>query len=205
MKTIISSSGTLFLPILNDDQILGEPFSEIIGDTLKVTILLKAEKRKICKYCGSKNVVIKATVSTTINDSGSVALFKTRDDLVTKVEIRIYKRKYYCKDCGKYFTQRTTLVDPRKRLSNDLAWRINNEFKYRISFLQIAQKYNVDFNTVIDIFDKTIRVGRQPLTSIICIDEFCFKITKDNKYVCTISSYEQRRILDIVISRKKRY
>lgn len=50
-----------------------------------------------------------------------------------------------------------------------------------------------------------VKVERKSLTEILCFDEILFKVTSDNKYPCVISSFNEKRILDIVISRKNSY
>lgn len=199
------TSGQLVITCLNQEDIQGEPFAEIIGDTLHITLKLKDDSPRICTKCGSTNVVIKETRKVNLKDNGSVSFFDSSNSLITKVIIHVCKRKYLCKDCGTTFMQSSPFSDSNRRISNALAWRIHDMFHERISFTEIARKADVSIKTVVNIFDRTVTIGRQPLTSIICIDEFYFKVSKQNKFPAVISSFEQRRILDIVKSRKKEY
>ena len=58
------------------------------------------------------------------------------------------------------------------KLSTYTIYAILNDLKdYTITFKNIAEKYNVSKNTVINIFDNYIDVKRRTLPEVICIDE----------------------------------
>ena len=124
------------------------------------------------------------------------------DKIITDFRIILFKRKYKCKNCNKIFRQVTDVVDKHKKITNQLAWIIFDEFKKVQSFTDIAKRYNLSVTTVIDLFEKMVHVGRRALPTILCIDEIKFEVTRFNKFPCVLSDYSNRTVVDIVISRK---
>ena len=188
---------------LNPDYFEGDPIITINEDIIFLELKLKDEDPRICPYCGSANIVIKETLSSSFNGSGLVKLVDIQQNkIITDFKVILFKRKYKCKDCKKMFRQKVDIVDRYKKVSNQLVWLIYDEFKKVQSFTDIANRYNLSTTTIINIFDKLVHAGRRTLPTILCIDEIKFEVTKFNKFPCVLSDYKNRTIVDIVISRK---
>lgn len=188
---------------LDSDSFEADPIVTINEDIVFLELKLKDDNPRICPFCGSSNVVIKETISSELNGSGLVKLVDIQHDkIITDFRIILFKRKYKCKNCNKIFRQVTDVVDKHKKITNQLAWIIFDEFKKVQSFTDIAKRYNLSVTTVIDLFEKMVHVGRRALPTILCIDEIKFEVTRFNKFPCVLSDYSNRTVVDIVISRK---
>lgn len=69
----------------------------------------------------------------------------------------------------------------------------------------MANKYNLAASSVSNIFDSYIDISRWSLPECISLDEvFAFK-NRDSDYVCVLLDYADKKIIDILLSRRKRY
>lgn len=156
------------------------------------------DERPSCPKCRSDNVKIHGYYDVTINNS-VVRAHHTYID--------IHMRRYRCKQCGKTFKESYSLYMPHKSLSRAAEVCIVEALKEPISYAYIGREYDVTSHTVINIFDKIHRIHREPLTEVICVDEFHFTNSKnkDCKYPFVISEPRNARILDIIESRRWEY
>lgn len=175
-------------------------------DKIYIEVTLMSLKERICPNCNSRNVVIKDNETVKIKNSGSVKILNRKNcQLIINVIVIIHKKKYFCKDCKRTFSQQYDFSTKYKRISNDLARKIYEEFKTTKTFTEISIRFCLSVTAIEKLFDIMVKVERKPLTEILCFDEILFKVTSDNKYPCVISSFNEKRILDIAISRKNSY
>ncbi len=83
---------------------------------------------------------------------------------------------------------------------------IHNEFTSKMTFSDIAKRYGLSTNRVIQIFDEKVKVvPRRPLPEVLCIDEIKFQTDIDRKYACILYDFHRREIVDIIVSRQMPY
>lgn len=160
----------------NFDEIENEPTFFREEDTIYIEVTLKRLDDRICPNCKSKNVIIKDNETIKIKNSGSVQIYDCKNDKhIKNVIVIIHKKKYFCKDCKHTFSQQSNFSTKYKRISNDLAWKIFEEFKTTKTFTEIAHRYSLSVTTIENLFDKMVVVNRKPLAEVLCFDEIRFK------------------------------
>ena len=120
--------------------------------------------------------------------------------------IHIKKVRFFCCACNHSFTPKLNNLSYGCSISDNIKNLITLEFFNRISFSDIARRYNVSVTTVFNIFDNRFPfVPRNSLPSILCIDEFHFSKSYDQNYCCAIVDLKSKKIVDILKNRKKAY
>ena len=89
-----------------------------------------------CECCGSvnNNSIIKYGFKTTLIKIPMVSNYNTY--------IELKKQRFLCKECGKTFTAKTSLVNKHCFISNQTKLAIANEAKLKISEKDIAKRFN---------------------------------------------------------------
>lgn len=187
----------LFRLGLNPDNFVNKLVEPIRFDKGFIFELEQKDSYRQCPFCNSKNVYIKEYKTITI----------TNKENINEVDlIKIKKIRYKCNECNKTFTKRLDGLDAYSSISNKTKSLIISELFEPVSFSQIARKYETSLNTIINIFDSTFKyVPRGTMPEVMCIDEIHFNDGIDNKYVTVITDFNQRKIIDIIRSRKMPY
>lgn len=151
-----------------------------------------------CPRCFSKDVVVHGYFSTTINNSVIRA---------HKTYVRVEKKRYKCKRCGKTFCQSFPINMPHKQISRAVEICILDDLKEPVSYSYVARQYNVSLNTVVNLFDRLPRQPKLKLSECICIDEFHFSNRRNRHccFPCVISNPFTSEIIDIIESRRYQY
>ena len=114
-------------------------------------------------------------------------------------------RRLKC-ECGKTFYEENPFVSKEETIvSNNLQKRILEELKrYNHTFLEVAKRFNLSVNKVIELFDTHVQIKRKALREVISVDEFYFSRRAKNKYAFMILGLNGK-IIDILKSRRKSY
>lgn len=114
-------------------------------------------------------------------------------------------RRLKC-ECGKTFYEENPFVSKEETIvSNNLLKRILEELKrYNHTFLEVAERFNLSINKVIELFDTHVQIKRKALREVISVDEFYFSRRAKNKYAFMILGLNGE-IIDILKSRRKSY
>jgi transposase len=80
------------------------------------------------------------------------------------------------------------------------------EFSDDKTFTQIAREYHVSAAYAVGVFDSLHKkVERLGMPRVLCIDEFHFSSSSDQKYCCHLLDFETGMTVDIIKSRQKAY
>jgi len=131
-------------------------------------------------------------------------------DLITKriihdkdVIIHYSARRLKC-ECNKTFYEDNPFVSNDETIiSNNLLIQIMDELKrYNHTFLEVAERFKISVNKVMELFDSHVQIKRKALREVISIDEFYFSRRSKNKYAFMILGLNGE-IIDILKSRRK--
>lgn len=148
-----------------------------------------------CSFCGSTNIKI---------HNYHVRTIKYLDIAGFKTIIDYKQRRFKCKDCNKTFNEECSLVSKGSIISNASKVKLLEECRKKQSLIDISERLNVSHTTVANTFNEHISEFRNPLTSIICIDEFKAS-TIAGTYALILGDPVSGKILDILPSRKQDY
>ena len=111
-------------------------------------------------------------------------------------------RRLKC-ECGKTFYEDNPFMSDETKISEYLKIKILEELKrYNHTFLEVAQRFDLSPNKVMEIFDTHVQIKRKALREVISIDEFYFSRHSKNKYAFMILGLNGE-VIDILDSRKK--
>lgn len=155
------------------------------------------KKDHICPKCKSNEYVIK--------DYNYIEIKAKQNEHINDI-LRIKKVRLKCKRCNKTFTPKIAGINPYDSITYQSKQFIINDFYKFITFEQIAKKYGLSKTRIIQIFDDNIKyISRLKLPKILCIDEFKFSKEDYIKYCCVLTNFENKEIVDIIVSRKMPY
>ena len=190
---------TIFLAMLgieesNFENRITEPIKVENGYMLEV---YEHSKERECPKCKISKSYIQAHYYSKINYSLSNYVCLT---------LRIRRVRFKCLSCNTTFTKELKGISRYATTSESVKRQISNDFFEKLSFTQIAKKYNVSVTYIINLFDELVkRVPRGSLGTILCIDEFHFSKEMDQKYCCVLVDYETKLPIDIVKNRQMSY
>lgn len=154
------------------------------------------EERK-CPHCSSSNVYI--------NDYRYVEYRCTENQNITDI-LRVKKPRFKCQECGKTFTKPLEGINPNSSITNQVKQFIIRDFSRPFTFTEIANNYRISLNYVIKIFDDKIQfVPRLKMPRVLCIDEIRFSEEINQKFVCVITDFEKKEIVDLIRNRQMPY
>ena len=119
------------------------------------------------------------------------------------VSIKLRKRRYRCKHCGKRFFECNPFLPKYYRMTNRLSAFVIDKLRDERSFTSVAREVNLSVSTVIRIFD-TVSYPKAELSEALSIDEFKGN-TWGEKYQCILTDPINKRVLDILPERYKPY
>ncbi len=71
------------------------------------------------------------------------------------------------------------------------------------TFTDVARRYGISTTSAINIFDRHVHISRRQLPECLALDEvYAFK-SHDSDYVCVIVDYLDKKIVDVLPSRRK--
>ena len=183
---------------LNPENFLNQDIEPIKTDEGLLYLVEERKDIRICPYCNNnlKNE-IKKYYYTNINVSSNSNM---------KEILQIKRVQYICKNCNKTFTNGLKGINGHNTISEFIKNQIIHDFRQKLSFKQISEKYHISIGMTIKLFDEQVIVtptGHLP--KVLCIDEYHFETSKDSKYICVLIDYETRTVFDIIQSRQKAY
>ena len=113
--------------------------------------------------------------------------------------IKIHKRRYKCKVCGKQFYENIPFLSKYYRTTSRLTQYIFDELKNVTSIKQITKTANISNTTATKRFD-LINYSLNKLPSVLSIDEFRGNAGRE-KYQCFLVDAERHKALDVLPSR----
>lgn len=154
------------------------------------------EERK-CPYCNSSHTRITGYYYTETNCSESQNI----QDI-----LRVKRVRFLCKECRKTFSPPIKGIERYSTISKQVEQFIINDFTKALTFSEIADKYSLTKQRVIQIFDDKIKfVPRRKMPTVLCIDEIRFSEELDQNYCCVLYDFERKEIVDIICNRKMPY
>lgn len=154
---------------------------------------------KTCYCCGSSHINIHSYKLSTIKlmpISGHNAVLK------------LNKQRYICKDCGKTFIAKTSIVDDNCCISNKLKQAAVIASKETVSEKHIAKELNISHSTVnreINKFRNSYKANFNYLPEVLCFDEFKSTKDADGAMSFIFCDAKEHRIIDIVENRQLRF
>ena len=164
-------------------------------DTICVYGTLK-NRPKTCHSCGGSHINIHSYKLCTIKlmpISGHNAVLK------------LNKQRYICKDCGKTFIAKTSIVDKNCFISNKVKQAAVISSKETVSEKHIAKELNISHSTVnreINKFRNSYKANFNYLPEVLCFDEFKSTKDADGAMSFIFCDAKERRIIDIVENRQ---
>lgn len=114
------------------------------------------------------------------------------------------QKRFKCLECGKTCNEITNIVNKSSRISEKLKEKINQECSYGRTMTDVAYTNNVTDTTVNNIYNANVDIAGNPLSKIICIDEFKGPAI-EGKLVFIIVNPIDNEIIDLLPSRKQPY
>lgn len=122
---------------------------------------------------------------------------------ITNCYIIYHARRYECPHCKKTFYENNPFTFGG-RLSVATVFNVLRDLKApNATFTDVARRYGISATSVINIFDKHVHISRRQLPECLALDEvYAFK-SHDSDYVCVIMDYLDKKIVDVLPSRRK--
>ena len=165
---------------------------KVESDDFSVTIHIETvKKEQTCPCCNNATSKVHDYRFQTIKDCP--IQFKN-------TFIKLRKRRYKCKNCGKQFFENLNFLPKYYRMSNRLSAWICRQFSTTNSVKQIANSANVSSNTVFRLLS-LFNVSNNSLPEVLSIDEFKGN-TGYSKYQVSLMDNVNSKVIDILPSRK---
>ena len=120
--------------------------------------------------------------------------------------LKIRGRKYFCRDCGRYFRERYPGILPYQRATEGFREEICLKHRDGISQRTLSQQARISWATVERWYHhflerKEAEVRNNPAPRVLGIDEHFF--TKKQGYVSTFADLSRHRVHDVVLGRSE--
>lgn len=162
-----------------------------------VYILLKRDPQMSCKACGSKYQHVHDYQTKRITHSITT---------VGKCTIIYKARRYRCMICNNVYYEPNPFASSYESISIYTKTII---LEYLLdpthTFTSAAKLYHTSIQSVINIFDTHVQPKRLTLPSYISMDEFYVTQRSKYKYACMIIDFQSNKVIDVYITRHKRY
>lgn len=121
----------------------------------------------------------------------------------TNCYIIYHARRYECPHCKKTFYENNPFTFGG-RLSVATVFNVLRDLKApNATFTDVAKRYGISTTSAINIFDRHVHISRRQLPECLALDEvYAFK-SHDSDYVCVIMDYLDKKIVDVLPSRRK--
>ena len=168
------------------------------GKTVKMIHVSNGKSRVRCIYCNK--------YTRSVHSKLKPVTIKYLDISGYTTYLKVYKRRFNCKNCNKIFTEDNFINGNKKTISLKTEQKILMDLKdYNLSLKYIGEKNNVSDNTVRNVLKKYMEnypLHLKKLPSIISFDEFKAD-TRSGKYAFIVNDVIHKKVLDILPSRKK--
>jgi len=184
-----------FLLNLEESQIT--TFEQLESKNNELNYLLILSKvNELCPCCKGFNTIIKDYRTNTINID---LIYGKACNIVFK------RRRFWCKDCGKYFLESNPLKFKKHRIANSTIMNIMKELKdYHATFSKVGKDHHLSTTTVIKVFDSMLpNVKRVKLPTVLGIDEVHMPIVLyKSKYICVMMDIMNNDLIEVLPSCK---
>ena len=121
-------------------------------------------------------------------------------------ELRVRRIRYICPKCSKTHTFSLDGLPRGKNITAQTIRSIELEFYKVQSFKDIAERYGVSIQTIVNIFDAATKVvPRRELPHYLCIDEKRFEGDTNGKYCVILSNFLNGEVIDVLPDRQMPY
>lgn len=166
---------------------------KIENEEKKTTIYIEMKRREsICPVCGKKTRRIHDYRWQRVKDMPAFG---------NDVELRVHKRRYAC-ECGKRFYESCRFLGRYQRRTTRTMMAMLNKLSDVRSYSKVAEEFGVSIPTVIRLFNNISYSKPTVLPEVIGIDEFKGN-TGGEKYNCILTDVDNKRVLDVMKSRKQ--
>lgn len=168
-------------------------------DNINHTIILHMikEDNLKCPLCKSKNVISKGT-------KFNEFIHANQDE--KNVHIKLYRHIYKCTNCNHYYRQENPFIIQGNKLTHSNDIEILEAIKdINSTYSSIANRFNVSTTYVLNLFDKKVKVNRGSMPMVLAIDEVYNRKLTSTKYCCVLYDPLNKKIVDILDSRRKDY
>ena len=182
---------------LNAKNFVNRHYERIITDKGRIYEVEEDFQLRICPFCQHEfmNIHSKRWMHKRLSST-----------IECKDELRILRIRYKCPNCGKTHTFDLDGLPRNKTLTEQNIRKIQLEFYELQSFKQIAKRYGVSVQTIINIFDESTRyIPRKKLPKYLCIDEKRFEGDTAGKYCVVLSDFFTGEVIDILPDRQMPY
>ena len=168
------------------------------GDNDSIIYELEQEIHdRTCPFCFNTKTLVK--------DHDWVEI-KLNTTIGKREYLRIRKTRLKCSICHKSFTPSIQGIDRFEKISEVTRKAIAQEFYKIQSFKDIADRYGVSLQTILDQFDEYTKImPRRPLPEYLCIDEKHFEGDNSGKYVVILSNFFTGEVIDVLENRQMPY
>ncbi|MBF0715343.1 ISL3 family transposase [Gemelliphila palaticanis] len=170
------------------------------GEKIKIVEAVLSYIPKKCKYCSCEKLV---------KNGFDIVELQLPKVASTKTILRLQKQKVICKECSRGFT--VYCKDHKKHSRKSFA--LLNEIDFCLSttsnsMTNIANQSNTSVQTVkrkISDMEKEIKINKNSLPRVLCIDEVNGVSTNLGKYNCLLVDGEKKKVKDFLITRRKNF
>lgn len=121
-----------------------------------------------------------------------------------KFLIEYNARRLVCDNCGKTFYENNPFIPIGHSISNLTVLNVLQELKEsNATFASVARHNFISPTKAQEIFDLYVRIPKNLLPEIICIDEVYALKDNHSKYVCILLDFLSHEIVDMLPDRKK--
>lgn len=138
---------------------------------------------------------------------------EVRDEPVRgrQVFIHIYKRRFWCRNCNKVFSEPVPGVLPRRRTTQRFRHAILWACEHFQSLKQVRNVYRISASTLYTALYEQLELKRRtrqyPWPELIGIDEISFRRNKRfgcTEYATVIVDIKNRRVMEVVLGKHKK-
>ena len=158
-------------------------------------IYIEQKKREhTCPRCGE--------TTSRVHDY-RVRKIKHQYNLGNKTYLHYRRRRYVCIHCGKRFAENNSFVEKHHKISIHTKKVIFQEYPYKQSTKDIADRLNISSHTVMRHVKKHISIKRAALPEVLSIDEFKNLSEGDGKYAFLMVDPIHKKVIDVFPNRRK--
>lgn len=184
------------LGIEDDKIIVNDYFNDEVNNKIVITISMNHDDYTICPKCGS--------IHSRVHDYRIKKI--VHSNFTSKsCDILYNRRRYKCVDCNTVFNETNYFSTGYNRISDITRDCILRDLKTTDSYINIANRYHVTSQTVLNYMDKYIDPQRRTLPEVICIDEFKNLSFGKGKYACLLLNYNTGEVIDVLPNRQLEY
>lgn len=179
------------IEIKDEDTIIYDSFTE----NGEKHIYIEQKKRDhICPRCKE---------STSRVHDYRIRKIKHQYNLGNRTYLHYRRRRYLCTSCGKRFAEDNSFVEKHHKISIHTKKVIFQEYQYKQSTKDIANRLNISSHTVMRHIKQHVSIKRAALPEVLSIDEFKNLSEGDGKYAFLMVDPIHKKVIDVFPNRRK--